>query len=484
MLDSQQYLGLFLCGVTVLFFFIFLNYIINCFFEFFRNLSIKPFDKNELDNFLDKHFPYYQNLTDAGKEKFIKRVGWFKENKFFYGKEELTLTNGMIVHVSACFAQLTFGLKDYRLNSYKKIFLYPDIFYSGLLKADVKGLTFKHTAIHLSWKNFKEGYDNPNDKLNLGLHELAHALKFDLEDEVGFDTHFATYIDDWQKISESEFKELENKEHSFLRAYGGANREEFFAVCIEHFFEAPSEFEKELPDIYNHLCFLLQQNPQNTANDYLLTPSFLEKIEANKELIPLKTKSRRHYISESFYGLSLLMFVAGLVLGVPVYLYYSEMLLTENGFFKAAATPVFILGLLQSVIFKIRGFNNLGYFVVYNFIGFTFLTLSLFVLVNYSVREMQATTELYRVRAMDLEIVERRATGKYLITLEKNELVNFSDVRAFNKAAVGNITRSQVENKKVFMVLQLSKGFWGIENVLSKNLIQIQVNNSYLKSDK
>ncbi|MBK7855036.1 MAG: zinc-dependent peptidase [Bacteroidetes bacterium] len=102
--------------------FYFLNYAINCVIEFFKYFSIKPFDKNELGNFLDKHFPYYQNLSDAGREKFIKRVKWFKENKLFYGKEDLILSNEMIVHVSACFAQLTFGLKDYRLNSYKKYF--------------------------------------------------------------------------------------------------------------------------------------------------------------------------------------------------------------------------------------------------------------------------------------------------------------------------------------------------------------------------
>ncbi|HNR20604.1 MAG TPA: zinc-dependent peptidase [Bacteroidia bacterium] len=479
MLDWQQYFGLFLCGVVVLGFFIFLNYAINRVLEFFRYFSIKPFDKNELGNFLDKHFPYYQNLSDAGREKFIKRVKWFKENKLFYGKEDLILSNEMIVHVSACFAQLTFGLKDYRLSSYKKIFLYPDIFYSGLLKADVKGLTFKHTAIHLSWKNFKEGYDNPDDKINLGLHELAHALKFDLEDELGFDSHFANYIDDWQRISEKEYNELANEVPSFLRSYGGANREEFFAVCVEHFFEAPEAFEDELPDIYNHLCFLLQQNPQNTTSDYLLTPTFLEKIKANEELIPLKPKTRIHHLRESFYGLSLLMFVSGLVIGVPVYLYYSEMLLMENGFFKAVAIPVFIFGLLQSVFFKIRGFNNMGYFVAYNFIGFVFLTLSLFVIVNYSIREKKTATRLHKIRLIDLEVVEGRGTGKYILTLEKNELVNYIDVRTFSKSEVGDITHSQMENSEIFMVLHLSKGFWGIDNVLSKRLIQIGANNSY-----
>lgn len=478
MLGWQQYFGLFICGIIVVCFFIFLNYVINRVFEFFRNFSIKPFDKNEFDHFLAKHFPYYYHLSESGKEKFIKRVKWFKEHKLFYGKEELVLTNEMVLHVSACFAQLTFGLKDYRLSSYNRIFLYPDFFYSGLLKADVKGLTFKHTAIHLSWKNFKEGYDNPNDKLNLGLHELAHALKFDLEDELGFDNHFATYIDDWQRISESEFKELKNEGSSFLRAYGGANREEFFAVCVEHFFEAPAEFEKELPDIYNHLCYLLLQNPQNKINDYALTESFLKDIHANNQLIPVGIKKPQSELGKNFYGWSLMMFVTGLIIGVPVYMHYSDMILKENSFFRNAALPVFVLGLLQSVIINIKGFNNLGYFLVYNFIGFVFLTLALFVFTNFLLGGKEIITNLYPVRYVDLKVVEGKVTENYLVTLTNNELKNFNDIRTFNETKVVGISKKNVEDGMVFMLLQTEKGFWRINNVLNKELMLIAVNNS------
>jgi hypothetical protein len=41
---------------------------------------------------------------------------------------------------------------------------------------------------------------------------------------------------------------------------------EFFAVSVEHFFEDPSGFAKELPLLYQHLCVLLHQDPLRIAS--------------------------------------------------------------------------------------------------------------------------------------------------------------------------------------------------------------------------
>ena len=70
-----------------------------------------------------------------------------------------------------------------------------------------------------------------------------------------------------------EYHRIRNDEDSFLRNYAGKSEREFFAVCIEHFFEAPKEFSDELPDIYIPLCNLLNQDPRNAHCDYLLEKS-------------------------------------------------------------------------------------------------------------------------------------------------------------------------------------------------------------------
>ncbi len=61
---------------------------------------------------------------------------------------------------------------------------------------------------------------------------------------------------------------MKRGEESFLRKYAGVNKQEFFAVCIEHFFEVPEKFQHNLPKIFHHLCVLLNLDPLNEKDDY------------------------------------------------------------------------------------------------------------------------------------------------------------------------------------------------------------------------
>ena len=137
------------------------------------------------------------------------------------------------------------------------------------MKKHLKGCTPPEGMISLSWKDLEHGFLIDNDKYNLGLHEVAHALKLSLKYAYHFDKKFASYLKTWETIGHIEFAKMKRGTPSFLRKYGGVNEHEFFAVCIEHFFEAPQEFKEKLPKIYYHLCILLNLNPLNTRQDYL-----------------------------------------------------------------------------------------------------------------------------------------------------------------------------------------------------------------------
>jgi Mlc titration factor MtfA (ptsG expression regulator) len=50
-------------------------------------------------------------------------------------------------------------------------------------------------------------------------------------------------------------------EASLLDKYAATNYQEFWAVCIETFFERPEEFKKQMPNLYFALCHLLNQDP-------------------------------------------------------------------------------------------------------------------------------------------------------------------------------------------------------------------------------
>lgn len=114
--------------------------------------------------------------------------------------------------------------------------------------------------ICFSWKAFVEGYANPHDKVNLGLHEFAHALRFNGVKGNHCDHFFENYFARWLACAYSEFKKLQgNPADSIFRKYGGVNINEFFSVAIETFFESPMEFKAALPALYKQTSILLNQ---------------------------------------------------------------------------------------------------------------------------------------------------------------------------------------------------------------------------------
>ena len=92
------------------------------------------------------------------------------------------------------------------------------------------------------------------------MHELAHALW--LENEL-FD--YEIFDEKALQIYKAESirvaREMQDNENHFLRRYALTNKEEFFAVAVENFFERPEKFKMTLPELYSILARLLNQDP-------------------------------------------------------------------------------------------------------------------------------------------------------------------------------------------------------------------------------
>ncbi len=237
-------------------------------------------------NLLKQKNTYFKNLSPDAQEIFVARLFNFMEDKKFIGREGLVITDEIKVLISASAIQLTFGLKDYMISHLYAINVFPRIFFSKFLNANLKGLNTQSGVLSLSWNDFKEGYAIDDDKLNLGLHELAHALFIDLDEDGNYDEHFSAYFEKWEDVAEKDYLDLKEHKVTFLRNYGGTNMHEFFAVCVEHFFEAPKEFKKELPHLYNYLMLMLNQDPDNVKGDYLV------RAYAEKAVIPIDNTSK------------------------------------------------------------------------------------------------------------------------------------------------------------------------------------------------
>lgn len=282
-----------------------------------------------INNILVNHCPYYVALNDKGKAKFITRLNRFVNATKWIGAERLQLTNEMRYVIGSAAIQITFGFSDntYMFPSISRVIIYPDAFYNRMIRRNLKGGTTSNTVM-LSWRHTLEGYADPDDNLNLALHEFAHALKLYAE-QGGMENFFGTYITNWLAISAPEQKRLRAREDSFLRAYGGTNDHEFFAVSVEHFFESPEQFKQELPDIFNHLCVLLNQNPLAVETAYMLTDEYLKSVNRNSMLIPVpKVRFKNEVYANKYYitlfFMSPVFFIFTFYLTIDTYITFND----------------------------------------------------------------------------------------------------------------------------------------------------------------
>ncbi len=211
---------------------------------------------------LEKHFDFYNLLPSTSKKIFQHRVAKFISIKEYIPRDMDHVTEEMKVLIAASAIQLTFGLPKVFLKHFKYILIYPNDFYSHSTDQYHKGeVNPMKKAIVLSWKHFVEGYVR-HEGINLGLHEMAHALQ--LENIVAngeYDFMKDTDIRKWQMLAEEEIDKMKNGEATFFRPYGSTNHAEFFSVAVENFFERPVEFSKYHPDLYLVMSDLLNQDP-------------------------------------------------------------------------------------------------------------------------------------------------------------------------------------------------------------------------------
>lgn len=216
---------------------------------------------------LNKYFSYYQKLADKDKREFEQRMMHFLMSKKFIPRNFAAVTDEMKATIAATAVQLTFGLPSIYFLHFKKILIYPDDYYSNITKRYHRGeVNPAFGIIVLSWKSFVDGFITPDNAINLGLHEMAHALRLEnmiRNEEFGFLDEDA--LDHFNQ-SAYELCNDPVKSFQFFRAYACTNEHEFFSVAVENFFERPLDFRNNLPELYQTMVTLLKQDPIKLLN--------------------------------------------------------------------------------------------------------------------------------------------------------------------------------------------------------------------------
>jgi Mlc titration factor MtfA (ptsG expression regulator) len=225
------------------------------------------------DAILQQYIPYYRKLNAAQKDRFLKRTLIFKATKHFEFVE-MVEEEHMSLLISAAAIQLTFGLQHFLMDHFDKLYIMKRDYHFGLFNVPFQGHV-SDDGIYLSWNNFLQSYANYSDGDNVGLHEMAHALAYvnfpenvhDGEDEGFQHRWFRTFT----TIGREVFNRMQAGEMTMLGSYAATNYQEFWAVCVENFFERPESFKMQLPELYDAICKLLNQ-------DMLKPGIFLETV--------------------------------------------------------------------------------------------------------------------------------------------------------------------------------------------------------------
>ncbi len=206
---------------------------------------------------------YYQNLSPIERLLFEKRVQVFINTKQFISRGKgFRLNDEIVARISASAVEISFGFPKMGFEHFNRILIYPDDYYSNITKKFHAGEVNARGFIVLSWKSFEKGYNNSTDGVNLGIHEMAHALKLENRIENGDFNFLSSSL---MKALSQEFNIYKAQEQSlnssFLRKYAATNIHEFFAVLCENFFERPQLLEEENKSLYLLMTNLLLQDP-------------------------------------------------------------------------------------------------------------------------------------------------------------------------------------------------------------------------------
>ena len=211
-------------------------------------------------HFIGEFLVPFRQFTPDQKRKFLERFAWFKSKKPFVFYGEIENKDEVKAYVTASAVLVTMGMKDFRFErSISRVIVYPSEYYSKIAKRHHIGeYNPRLKLLVFSAEGLKEGYRIPNDNINLGIHEIAHALMIENKNKSTWEAmRFKIGLGRLKLIFETpEFQES-LKDSEYFRAYAQTNFFEFFAILVESFFESPERLKQYFPKMFNYLQRML-----------------------------------------------------------------------------------------------------------------------------------------------------------------------------------------------------------------------------------
>lgn len=209
---------------------------------------------------------FYNALSKEEKVHFEFKVQEFLLNCRITGIETtIDQTDRLLVASSAIIP--IFEFKNWRYFNLDEVLIYPASFNmdfessgEGRSILGMVGTGYMEGKMILSKRALQQGFSNERDKKNTAIHEFVHLIdKMDGTVD-GFPALLLEkqYAIPWMDLIDQKINEI-YESRSDINPYGGTNRQEFFAVTSEYFFERPKLLEKKHPKLYGLLEEIFNQ---------------------------------------------------------------------------------------------------------------------------------------------------------------------------------------------------------------------------------
>ena len=246
---------------------------------FFRNLWKPKYIQDKEQHVVNAEFPplwriilsekvaFYNTLSKEEKLRFENKILEFQGDCRITGIDvEIDETDELLVAASAIIP--IFAFPNWSYGNLYEVLLYPGMFNEkfetsgpGRHIMGMVGSGYMEGKMILSKPALHHGFSNESDKKNTAIHEFVHLI--DKSDGVidGIPTLLLgkQYAIPWLDLMNKQIQEIHN-DKSDINPYGGTNKQEFFAVASEYFFERPQLLARKHPLLYKQLEEIFNQN--------------------------------------------------------------------------------------------------------------------------------------------------------------------------------------------------------------------------------
>ena len=208
----------------------------------------------EWSSFLSQNVGFYRVLSEEDKIVFNNRANLFLQTTLVEaGQFDVTDEDRLLVAASAIIP--VWGFPKWHYFNLKTVYLLPaafnEQFECGKPDSTISGMVGRgpmEGKMAISKPHLYLGFQNSRDKQNVGIHEFVHLIDMADGSCDGFPERLLDYQFSlpWFDLVEKKTSEIRGRK-SNIRNYGATNRQEFFAVASEYFFERPKMLKIKHP---------------------------------------------------------------------------------------------------------------------------------------------------------------------------------------------------------------------------------------------